>query len=88
MSTKEQTFAIGDEVQVTLEGMQKYARSTPAYMGYTPETINWLQRLSGFLAREEAGTILVVSCSGDHLTVHWPSCDHAIGVPSYMVDRV
>ena len=81
-------FNEGDQVTVTLEGLQEHSRSIPAQAGYSSETLRWRRLLSGFRDKEEVGTVHFVQGRGKDLTVKWNSVSYLVGVPSYMVKKV
>jgi hypothetical protein len=50
-------FKVGDEVKITLQGLQKQAKSIPGHIGYSRETMSWRKKLSEFYDNETIGKI-------------------------------
>lgn len=79
-------FQVGDKVVVTLQGLQAHARSIPAHMGYSRETMSWREGLSKLRQDKTVGTVTRVFEDSDNLNVDFGG--HTFGVYAYMVEKV
>jgi len=76
----------GDKVRITLAGMQKHSRSTPASSGYSASTIAWREKLSKFRTDGTIGTVTKVFPNSDNVNVDFDG--ETFGVYDYMLELV